>query len=229
MILFFFKKKLALDNTKYYQILHVDKDASPKTIRKAYQKFFRYHPGKGPDPEIYKEIHNAYEVLSDPKKRKIYDKYGEEGLTNPEKCEESEFFSFFQKCVTKFVQLNITLEDSYNGIKKEVQYDRNIICPECKGTGSPNPNEYITCLKCKGSDIINNRINHIIIQNQYDECNGKGKIFKEKCKECQGKKVQNIKRIIEINLERGVPDKYRYKMSNCQMKEMNFLEEKQGI
>ena len=68
-----------------------------------------------------------------------------------------------------------------------------------------------------------------LIQNQYDECNGKGKIFKEKCKECQGKKVQNIKRIIEINLERGVPDKYRYKMSNCQMKEMNFLEEKQGI
>ena len=41
--------------------------------------------------------------------------------------------------------------------------------------------------------------------------------------------MQNIKRIIEINLERGVPDKYRYKMSNCQMKEMNFLEEKQGI
>ena len=72
MILFFFKKKLALDNTKYYQILNVDKDASPKTIRKAYQKFFRYHPGKGPDPEIYKEIHNAYEVLSDPKKKGKY-------------------------------------------------------------------------------------------------------------------------------------------------------------
>ena len=58
-----------MDNTKYYQILNVDKDASSKTIRKAYQKFFRYHPGKGPDPEIYKEIHNAYEVLSDPKKK----------------------------------------------------------------------------------------------------------------------------------------------------------------
>ena len=212
---YFFQKNLALNNTKYYQILGVDKDASPEAIRKAFKKFLRYHPGKGPDPEIYREVEKAYDILSDPKKRKIYDKYGEEGLANPEIDKEPDFFNFeSKKCGTKIVQLNITLEDSYNGIKKEVEYDKNIICPECKGTGANNPNDYNTCLNCKGSGILINRINKLIIQNKCYECNGKGKIIKEKCKECQGKKVKNIKKKIEINLERGVDDKHRYKMPN---------------
>ena len=215
MILFFFKNKLALNNTRYYEILGVDKDASHEAIRKAFKKFLRYHPGKGPDEKIIKAFYEAYEVLSDPEKRKIYDKYGEEGLTNPEIIKESDPFSFYQKkYFEKFVQLNISLEDSYNGGRKEVEYDRNIICPECKGNGSPNPNENITCSKCNGSGNITNKINHIILQNKCFGCNGKGKIFKEICKECQGKKVQNIKRKIEINLERGVPDKHRYKIQN---------------
>ena len=55
----------------------VDKNASHETIRKAFKKFFKCHPGKGPDPKIYQEIEEAYDVLSDENKRKIYDKYGE--------------------------------------------------------------------------------------------------------------------------------------------------------
>ena len=51
----------------------------------------------------------------------------------------------------KIIILNITLEDSYNGGKKLVEYNKNIICLECKGTGSSNPNENTTCSKCKGS------------------------------------------------------------------------------
>ena len=216
---YFFLIKLALNNTKYYKILGVDKDASQGNIRKACRTFLRCHPGKGPDPEIYREIQNAFEVLSNPEKRRIYDEYGEEGLNNPDIYKESELFSFFQnKCENKIIQLNITLEDSYNGSKKGVEYDRNIICPECKGTGSSNPIENNTCLKCKGSGYNTEikKINQIILtdKKKCDECNGKGEIIKEKCKYCQGKKVQNIKRKIEINLERGVPDKHIYKFSN---------------
>ena len=125
-----------MNNTRYYEILGVDKDASHEAIRKAFKKFLRYHPGKGPDEKIIKAFYEAYEVLSDPEKRKIYDKYGEEGLTNPEIIKESDPFSYYQKkYFEKIVQLNISLEDSYNGGRKEVEYDRNIICPECKGNG----------------------------------------------------------------------------------------------
>ena len=61
----------------------LEKNATPQDIRKAFRKFNRYHPKKT-DLDRVKEINNAYEILRDPKKREIYDKYGEEGLNNPE-------------------------------------------------------------------------------------------------------------------------------------------------
>ena len=116
------------------------------------------------------------------------------------------------------IKINITLEDAYNGGRKEVEYDRQIICPECKGSGSSNPNENPICLKCNGTGV------RWIIQNQglmtlrtetaCDECEGEGKIIKEKCNNCKGKMVQNIKRKIGIDLERGVPDGHKYKIAN---------------
>ena len=102
------------------------------------------------------------------------------------------------------IKLNITLEDAYNGGRKEVEYDRQIICPECKGSGSSNPNENPICLKCNGTGV------RWLIQIQgfttlktgttCDECKDKGKIIKEKCNKCKGKIVQNIKRKIGIDL-----------------------------
>ena len=72
-----------MNNTKYYEIPELEKYCSPQDIQKALRKVIRYHPDKY-DPELFKEKYNAYEVLKDPKKREIYDKYGEEGLNNPE-------------------------------------------------------------------------------------------------------------------------------------------------
>ena len=183
----------------------INKGSSTEDIRKAFKKLVcKYHPDKGPDPEKYKELINAYEVLSDPKKRKIYDEYGEEGLTKAEIGEDLDLFNFYdclyprinnnlkRKYKTKLIELNITLEDSYNGGKKEIEYNRMIICPKCKGSGLSNPNEESTCLK-------------------YNE---EGNIIKEKCQECKGNMVQTIKRKMEIDIEKGVPDGHRYKMSN---------------
>ena len=90
--------------------------------------------------------------MSDPKKREIYDKYGEEGLNDPKIVGDYDPFDPFNPfCKKKFVKLNITLEDAYNWGRKEIEYDRKIICPKCKGVGSTNPNEKITCIKCNGS------------------------------------------------------------------------------
>ena len=66
-----------VNNTKYYEILGVGKDATAQEIRKNYRKLvIKHHPDKGGDPGKFEEIQNAYEVLSDPKKREVYDKYG---------------------------------------------------------------------------------------------------------------------------------------------------------
>lgn len=70
-----------IDNEKFYKTLHVEKTADAQQIKKAYRKLaIKHHPDKGGDPEQFKEITRAYEVLSDEEKRKKYDRYGEEGL-----------------------------------------------------------------------------------------------------------------------------------------------------
>ena len=209
----------------------IPKTATPEEIRKAHRKLvIKLHPDKGGDPEKFKEMQNAYEVLSDPKKREIYDKYGEEGLKNGgAEFDPFDFFGDFgpfrtrssqnvkRKCKAKLVELSITLEDSYNGGRKEVEYERRIVCPKCKGTGSANPDAKTTCSKCNGSGVrlIVQRHGPMIMQTQTtcDECNGEGKIIKDKCKECKGKMVKTIKRKIGVDLERGVPDGHRYKMA----------------
>merc|ERR1719243_104832 len=70
-----------VDTEKFYKLLEVDKDSSEAEIKKAYRKLaVKHHPDKGGDPEVFKEITRAYEVLSDEEKRKKYDRFGEEGL-----------------------------------------------------------------------------------------------------------------------------------------------------
>ena len=70
-----------MDNSKFYELLGCAKDASDADIKKAFRKSaMQHHPDKGGDPEKFKEISKAYEVLSDPEKKQIYDEYGEEGL-----------------------------------------------------------------------------------------------------------------------------------------------------
>ena len=211
----------------------VSKNATPDEIRKAHRKLvIKLHPDKGGDPEKFKEMQNAYEVLSDPKKREIYDRYGEEGLKDGGGAEFDpfDFFGGFgpfrsrsnqnvkRKCKAKLVELSITLEDSYNGGRKEVEYDRRIICPKCKGSGSSNPDAKTTCSKCNGTGMrmIVQKHGPMIMQTQTqcDECNGEGKIIKDKCKECKGKMVKIIKRKIGVDLEKGVPDGHRYKMAD---------------
>jgi DnaJ family protein A protein 2 len=223
-----------VNNTRYYEIFGVDKNATQQEIRKSYRKLaVKLHPDKGGDPAKFQEMQNAYEVLSDPKKREIYDKYGEEGIKEGMGNSNVDFdpFDFFggfpfgggrsrqnvkRKCKAKLIQMHISLENAYNGGRKEVEYDRRIICTKCKGTGSSNPNAKTTCSKCNGTGmrLVVQRHGPMIMQTQTtcDECNGEGKIIKDKCKECKGKMVKNIKRKIGIDIDKGVPDGHRYTM-----------------
>ena len=185
------------------------------------------HPDKGGDPEKFKEMQGAYEVLSDPEKRAIYDQYGEEGLkegmggAGADFDPFSSFSSFFgqrqnvkRKCKAKLVQLHISLEEAYNGATKSVSYDRRIICPKCKGTGSNNPNAKTSCPGCngKGVRIEIKRMGNMVLQQQKrcNECQGEGVVIKEKCKECKGEKVKYVKIKKNLDIDKGVPDGHRY-------------------
>nr|GMD10467.1 DnaJ protein homolog [Ipomoea batatas] len=142
------------DNTKYYEILGVPKEASQDDLKKAYRKAaIKNHPDKGGDPEKFKELAQAYEVLSDPEKREIYDQYGEEalkegmgsggGMHDPFDI----FQSFFggggssrgrrqRRGEDAVHPLKLSLEDLYNGTSKKLSLSRNVLCVKCKGKGS---------------------------------------------------------------------------------------------
>ena len=131
----------------------VAKNATPQEIRKAFRSSYLIHPDKGPSLKKLREFQEAYEVISDPEKRNIYDKYGERGLKEYIKNRESGYEYFdplvFNKNKSKetHILLNITLEDAYNGGRKEVEYNRTIICPNCIDIQT-------ICCKCNGRGII---------------------------------------------------------------------------
>ncbi|KAJ7962067.1 DnaJ protein [Quillaja saponaria] len=141
------------DNTKYYEILGVSKSTSQDELKKAYKKAaMKNHPDKGGDPEKFKELAQAYEVLSDPEKRELYDEYGEDALKEgmggggPSHSPFDIFESFFsggafgggsssrgrrQKHGEDVVHtLKVSLEDLYNGSTKKLSLSRNILVPK---------------------------------------------------------------------------------------------------
>jgi DnaJ family protein A protein 2 len=144
------------DNTKYYEILGVPKSASQDDLKKAYRKAaIKNHPDKGGDPEKFKELAQAYEVLSDPEKREIYDQYGEDALKEGmggggAHVDPFDIFSSFfgpsfgggggssrgrrQRRGEDVVHpLKVSLEDLYNGTSKKLSLSRSVICLKCKG------------------------------------------------------------------------------------------------
>ncbi|KAK7817611.1 dnaj protein like protein [Quercus suber] len=163
------------DSTKYYEILGVSKSASQDELKKAYKKAaIKNHPDKGGDPEKFKELAHAYDVLCDPEKREIYDQYGEDALKEgmggggPAHNPFDIFESFFgggafgggsssrgrrKKHGEDVVHtLKVSLEDLYNGTSKKLSLSRNALCQKCKGKGSKSGVSG-RCYGCQGTGM----------------------------------------------------------------------------
>ncbi|XP_047255773.1 dnaJ protein homolog [Capsicum annuum] len=221
------------DNTRYYEILGVSKNAKEDEIKKAYRKAaMKNHPDKGGDPEKFKELAQAYEVLSDSQKREIYDQYGEDalkegmggggGMHDPFDI----FESFFggnpfggggsgrgrrQRRGEDVVHpLKVSLEDLYSGITKKLSLSRNVICSKCSGKGSKS-GASTKCSGCKGTGMkvsIRQLGPGMIQQMQHpcNECKGTGETIddKDRCPQCKGEKVVPEKKVLEVHVEKGM-------------------------
>ncbi|GFQ02583.1 Dnaj protein homolog [Phtheirospermum japonicum] len=223
------------DNSKYYEVLGVPKTASPDDLKKAYKKAaIKNHPDKGGDPEKFKELAHAYEVLSDPEKREIYDQYGEDalkegmgggggGMHDPFDI----FSSFFggspfgggggssrgrrQRRGEDVVHpLKVSLEDLYLGTTKKLSLSRNALCSKCNGKGSKS-GASSKCSSCQGSGMkvsIRQLGPGMIQQVQHpcNECKGTGETIsdKDRCTQCKGEKVVQQKKVLEVHVEKGM-------------------------
>lgn len=217
----------------YYEVLGVDRQASDRELKKAYRALSRqFHPDKnrGDDTAQQKfiEISEAYEVLSDPEQRKIFDRYGSEGLKNggahhqdPMEMFRSSFGNMFrtqQNSVRKgpntLATLEVTLRDVYQQKTQECQIELNSICYECDGTGSSDGQRH-KCDGCGGSgqQVLRQQVMPGVVQTfqtTCQQCGGKGTVIKNKCPVCQGTRVVPETRKFNVFLEAGKPRQYDY-------------------
>ncbi|XP_019935083.1 dnaJ homolog subfamily A member 4 [Paralichthys olivaceus] len=216
--------------TGFYDVLGVSPKASADEIKKSYRKLaLKYHPDKNPsEGERFKHISQAYEVLSDPKKRDLYDRGGEQAIkeggmgggTSP-----MDIFDMFfggggrmqreRKGKNVVHQLSVTLEELYLGSTRKLGLQKNVICEKCDGYGGKK-GTLEKCSNCKGRGV-QIKVQQIgpgmiqQIQSMCSDCQGQGEKFnsKDRCKNCNGQKVERKKKILEVHIDKGMKDGQR--------------------
>lgn len=216
------------DTEKLYTTLGVGKDASATDIKKAYRKLaMKHHPDKGGNPDTFKEISKAYEILSDPEKKGLYDKYGEKGVEQGGGgggggMDPSDIFSSFfgggggggggrrgpQKGKDVLFRLKVTLDDLYNGASKKLRLTKDTICKDCSGKGGSGVKHCGSC-KGQGVKIIIRPVGPGMMQRmqvQCEVCDGEGEIIPpgQRCNGCDGNKTCKVKKTLEVFVEKGM-------------------------
>ena len=205
----------------YYDILGVSKEASQEDIKKAYRKLaFQYHPDKGGDEAKFKEINEAYEILSDTDKKRNYDLGGNPN-GNPfggAGMDINDLFqNFFQRggnpfnrrgpaVPDKIINLDIDVFESYKGSVKTFTYHRRYPCDGCNGSGG----ERVKCVTCNGvgspTKVMGSDFFQQVFQTPCDSCYGTGTVIKNACKKCNGTAVNIKTESLTVNLPQGLDD-----------------------
>jgi molecular chaperone DnaJ len=216
----------------YYEILGVSKAATPDEIKKVYRQLaLKYHPDRNPgDHEAesrFKEAAEAYEVLHDAEKRRLYDQYGHEGLSRTNFHEFTSFddiFSSFsdvfgdmfgfpggrsgRRRPTKGADLRydttITLEQAATGTEIELDIPKTEQCEECKGSGAETGTSPERCSTCGGKGQVNRTQGFFTISTTCPSCRGAGQVIKKPCKPCRGTGHVTKRKHLKVKIPAGV-------------------------
>jgi molecular chaperone DnaJ len=224
----------------YYEVLGIARSASDEQVKRAFRKLaFQYHPDRNKDlgaEEKFKEINEAYQVLSDPQKRSMYDRYGRvdvaEGFPDFGFGGLGDIFeSFFGGFSSPFGQTNqrvpqrgdslqshltLSFKEAVFGCNKEIEIQRIEFCPSCNGVGSEQGTSPETCPDCRGvgqvkraQQSIFGRFTHITA---CPRCGGSGTVISNPCSQCKGKGRIKVKRKVMVKIPAGVDDGQRLRM-----------------
>lgn len=229
----------------YYRVLNVSRDASPDEIKKSFRKLaIQYHPDKNPgDKEKenrFKEINEAYEVLSDPKKKSQYDQFGFVGDQNASYASSSGFGDFkdifgdfegifdnffggrssskssrstYQKGRDLLLEMQVSFKDAFLGCKVNIQIPRNEICSSCSGKGVKAGFSKSRCVVCNGSGSVQKTQGFFTISSDCYQCRGSGEVIKDPCLQCNGFGLFKKIEDILVNVPRGIEEKSRIRIS----------------
>ncbi len=225
------------DKRDYYEVLGVAKDADDAAIKKAFKHLaIKYHPDRNKDPdagEKFREINEAYQVLSDPQKRAAYDQFGFEGVSAQGGAGGgdpfggaggfgdifgdifSDIFSSAQRGARGGrsreirgndlrIRLALTLEEAVKGVTKTVSLQTYVTCESCHGTGSKSGAGPATCPQCHGSGQIAMRQGFMTFAQTCPKCHGTGKVVSDPCPKCNGEGRVRQQKTLKVNIPAGV-------------------------
>ncbi|MGI6119209.1 MAG: molecular chaperone DnaJ [Desulfosporosinus sp.] len=222
-----------------YEVLGVDRSASEQEIKKAYRKLARqYHPDANPGDkeaeEKFKEVADAYDILSNPEKRARYDQFGHAGMDSNmgsgfgDVGGFGDIFDIFfgggggrrngpQRGADLRYTMSLTFEEAVFGSEKEIQIPRDETCADCQGSGAASGTYPTTCSQCHGSGqvktIQRTPFGQIQTSRTCPRCNGEGRTISTPCPKCQGQgKVRKI-RTLKINIPQGSEDGLNLRLS----------------
>jgi molecular chaperone DnaJ len=224
----------------YYEVLGVPRNASEEEIRRAFRKLaFQHHPDRNKETgaeDKFKEINEAYQVLSDPGKRSRYDRYGrvdvaegfsDFGFGGLGDIFESFFGGFgapFERTAQRVPQrgdslqshLTLSFNEAVFGCNKEVEIQRIEFCPSCHGVGSEPGTNPETCPDCRGTGQVKKvqqsvfgRFTHVTTCSR---CGGGGTVTSNPCSQCRGKGRIRVKRKVTVKIPAGVDDGQRLRV-----------------
>jgi molecular chaperone DnaJ len=203
----------------YYELLelskndkNLSKDEFKSKLKSNYKKLCKiHHPDKGGDENAFKEVNEAYEVLSDNDKKQKYDQFGHEGQQNQQRNPFGGFdFNGFQQSPERFgynmsLNIRLTLEEIYTGVKKTYKYSRHDSCDSCGGHGGTDIDN---CGSCNGSGVITRVLQTPIGMMQQSmpcpTCSGLGTTYKVQCGKCSGSGTKTIEEKIDVDIPSGV-------------------------
>jgi len=217
----------------YYEILGVDPSASNDTIKKAYRKLaMKCHPDRNPGDkaaeENFKQASEAYEVLSDSEKRRIYDMYGREGLKNSGYHGPGDFDDIFSSFSDIFsdifgggfgrgqtrrgprpgadlrYDLTISFMDAVQGTSKEVEIFKKETCWTCEGSGLRPGYQSHTCSTCHGRGQVVRAQGFFRVSTTCPHCHGEGEVISDPCNDCDGSGLVGRKTKVALKIPAGV-------------------------
>lgn len=231
------------DKRDYYEILGVGRDATDEDIKKAYRKLaLRYHPDKNPDDkgseERFKEVNEAYEVLSNSEKRRKYDLFGHGmGASTGGGFEgfggfgaggfgdifEDIFEDFFgagtrhrrraERGADLRYNLEVSFEEAAFGMETKINIPRTEVCSACNGSGAKSSAKLSICPTCKGNGQIRFQQGFFTLSRTCTHCNGEGRIITDPCDKCQGRKRIRRERTLSVKVPPGVETGSRLRLS----------------
>ncbi|HET7505608.1 MAG TPA: molecular chaperone DnaJ [Kofleriaceae bacterium] len=216
-----------------YEVLEVDRQASPSDLKKAYYRLAKkYHPDHNPGDkdaeDKFKEASNAYSILSDDEQRQRYDRFGIEGVrgvngAGPGGYSNVEdilsafgdiFGDFFggrggrrqPRGADVHVDLNLTFAEAVWGTTKDVKVTREIACATCGGNGARPGSKPEICRTCQGKGQVVHAQGFFMVQATCPQCRGAGKSIKDPCEDCRGRGAKPESSTFSVTVPAGLDD-----------------------